>query len=60
MIYSFYDYSLNFQYVSGLYPVKLPFVLGRDGAGIVSQLGEGVSEFKIGDRVAYASGSGFE
>lgn len=38
---------------SGLYPVQLPFVAGNEGAGIVTALGEGVTEFKIGDRVAY-------
>lgn len=38
---------------SGLYPVQLPFVAGNEGAGIVTALGEGVTGFNIGDRVAY-------
>ncbi|KFC72289.1 Quinone oxidoreductase [Devosia sp. LC5] len=38
---------------SGLYPQKLPFVAGSEGAGVVTALGEGVAEFKVGDRVAY-------
>ncbi len=38
----------------GLYPATLPFVLGREGAGTVEAVGEGVSEPRVGQRVAYA------
>src|SRR4051794_19518807 len=38
---------------SGLYSVPTPFVAGNEGAGIVSALGAGVTEFAVGDRVAY-------
>ncbi|RDV01163.1 quinone oxidoreductase family protein [Undibacter mobilis] len=40
---------------SGLYPspVGLPFVAGNEGAGEVIEVGPGVSDFKVGDRVAY-------
>lgn len=41
---------------SGLYPIPLPSGLGLEGAGVIEALGSGVSEFKIGDRVAYAGG----
>jgi NADPH2:quinone reductase len=41
---------------SGLYPVRLPAGLGMEAAGVVEALGEGVTRFKAGDRVAYASG----
>ncbi len=41
---------------SGLYPVKLPSGLGMEAAGVVEALGEGVTRFKVGDLVAYASG----
>ena len=37
----------------GRYPAQLPFVLGQEAAGTVVALGEGVSEFAIGDRVAW-------
>jgi len=38
----------------GIYPVaEFPAVLGMEAAGVVDELGEGVSEFAIGDRVAY-------
>jgi NADPH:quinone reductase len=51
--------GLNFidtYHRSGLYPIKLPAVLGMEGAGIVEAVGEGVDRFKPGDRAAYASG----
>ena len=38
---------------SGLYPVSTPFVVGSEGAGVVTALGDGVTDFKVGDRVAY-------
>ena len=50
--------GLNFidtYHRSGLYPLEYPIVLGMEGAGVVEALGEGVSELKEGDRVAYAS-----
>src|ERR1700723_195426 len=41
---------------SGLYAVPLPSGLGGEGAGIVEEVGPGVSDLKPGDRVAYAGG----
>jgi NADPH:quinone reductase len=35
---------------------KLPYTPGKDGAGVVESVGEGVTKFKCGDRV-YAAGS---
>jgi len=41
---------------SGLYPLpSLPTVIGLEGAGVVEAIGEGVTDLKMGDRVAYAS-----
>lgn len=37
---------------------QLPFTPGFEGAGTVTAVGEGVSEVKIGDRVAYAMTQG--
>ena len=42
---------------SGLYPVTLPSGIGMEAAGVVQAVGPGVSEFKLGDRVAYAGGA---
>ncbi len=38
---------------TGRYERPLPFTPGFEGAGIVEALGEGVSDVKVGDRVAY-------
>jgi NADPH2:quinone reductase len=37
---------------------QLPFTPGHEGAGTVSAIGEGVTEVKLGDRVAYAMTQG--
>ncbi|HJO44852.1 MAG TPA: quinone oxidoreductase [SAR324 cluster bacterium] len=39
---------------SGLYPLELPKILGMEGAGVIEETGEGVENFKPGQRVAYA------
>jgi NADPH:quinone reductase len=42
---------------TGLYPApSMPYTAGNEAAGVVTQIGRGVTSFKIGDRVAYVSG----
>ena len=55
--------GLNFidtYFRTGLYPAPngLPLTPGGEAAGVVVELGEGVTELKVGDRVAYAGGPG--
>jgi NADPH2:quinone reductase len=53
--------GLNFVEIyqrKGLYPNRLPFSPGGEFAGVVDALGAGVTEFKPGDRVATANGTG--
>lgn len=39
---------------SGLYPLPLPSRLGVEAAGVVEAAGDSVTDFAVGDRVAYA------
>ncbi len=53
--------GLNFIDVyqrSGLYKMPLPFIPGSEAAGVVEELGEGVTSLAVGDRVAYAGVAG--
>jgi NADPH2:quinone reductase len=50
--------GLNFLDVyhrTGLYKLPMPAGIGSEGAGVVEAVGEGVTNVKAGDRVAYAS-----
>ncbi|MBL0372958.1 quinone oxidoreductase [Rhizobium sp. KVB221] len=45
---------------TGLYPAPggLPYIAGEEGAGEIIAVGAGVTDFNVGDRVAYPSSSG--
>jgi aryl-alcohol dehydrogenase len=43
--------------VRDYYPVRLPVVLGHEGAGVVEQVGDRVTKVKPGDRVVLSYGS---
>jgi NADPH:quinone reductase len=43
---------------AGVYPMQYPHVVGAEGAGTVEALGDDVTGFAIGDRVAWHSGPG--
>jgi NADPH2:quinone reductase len=46
---------IDIYYRSGAYPLSLPSPLGSEGAGVVSALGPGVTDFSVGDTVAWAN-----
>ncbi len=51
--------GLNFLDIyqrSGAYPMEMPSGLGLEAAGVVEAVGSGVSDFAVGDRVAYGAG----
>ena len=55
--------SIGLNYVDilireGHYDIPTPFVLGQEAAGVIKEVGPGVTEFKPGDRVAYMGETG--
>ncbi len=47
---------IDLQHRSGRYPLpSYPAVIGMEAAGVVEAIGTGVSEWKLGDRVAYTT-----
>lgn len=48
---------IDVYFRTGLYPIPgFPSGLGHEAAGVIEAVGEGVAEFKPGDRVAYGTG----
>ena len=50
---------IDVYFREGLYGTDTPFVLGAEGAGHVTDVGEGVTGFKVGDRVAYVNNGAY-
>jgi NADPH2:quinone reductase len=46
---------IDVHYREGRYPATLPFTVGQEASGIVSEIGAEVTSFKPGDRVAYTN-----
>ena len=52
--------SIGINYIdtyhrTGLYPIPLPSGIGLEACGVIEEIGPGVTLFKIGDRVSFAS-----
>lgn len=45
---------IDVYYRTGAYPLPTPFIVGSEGAGVISAVGAGVTSFKEGDHVAWA------
>lgn len=43
---------------SGLYKLDLPFVPGNEAAGEITAIGDGVTDFAVGDRIGYIGPAG--
>ena len=46
---------IDIYHRSGLYPLMMPSGLGMEASGIIKEVGPDVSNFSVGDRVAYAA-----
>ncbi|MEV6559077.1 quinone oxidoreductase [Nocardia sp. NPDC051756] len=43
---------------TGRYPQAVPYVPGSEASGVIAEIGANVTEFAVGDRVAWAAGPG--
>ena len=46
---------IDIYHRSGQYQVPLPITLGQEGGGVVDAIGAGVTEARVGERVAYSN-----
>jgi NADPH2:quinone reductase len=46
---------IDVYFRTGLYPTDMPCIPGLEGAGVIEDIGPGVTSLRTGDRIAYAS-----
>ena len=49
---------IDVYFRTGLYPFPTPGIIGMEGTGVVDAVGEGVTDFAVGDRVTYGGQPG--
>ncbi|MFE3543402.1 quinone oxidoreductase family protein [Nocardia sp. NPDC059177] len=49
---------IDIYFRTGLYPQATPYIPGSEGTGVVAAVGAEVTEFAVGDRVAWAAAPG--
>jgi NADPH:quinone reductase-like Zn-dependent oxidoreductase len=52
-----FDWKLRAGYLQSHFTLPMPSVPGRDGGGTVISVGDGVTEFEVGDRTAVMAGA---
>jgi NADPH2:quinone reductase len=52
------DWKCREGWLAQFFDYKFPFVVGFDAAGVIAGIGDGVTEYKIGDRVVTSSNQG--
>lgn len=52
------DWKCREGWLSQFFQYKFPFIVGFDAAGIIAEIGEGVTGFEVGDRVVTSSNQG--
>ncbi|RPF53944.1 NADP-dependent oxidoreductase [Aquisalibacillus elongatus] len=45
------DWKLREGYLQEMVPFELPIILGWDAAGVIDEVGEGVTDYEVGDKV---------
>ena len=54
----FTDVSILNNIYKGRKPVPIPMIMGHEGAGVIAELGQGVADHAVGDKVALEALSG--